>query len=264
MLGYINSRLRNRETVTYYYNRDQSKRIVPKEMVYGMYVLALAGQPNVSAMNYYKANAGQLSLDCKYLLAASYALAGDKKSFAAFLPANFNGEEAVTQSGGSFSSDIRDEALALDVLFDVDPNNAQIPLMARHVLDKLKTREWFSTQELAFGFVGLGKIARQAAGSSATADVRVDGRTVASMDANPVKLTTKDLRGTSGATPKVDLVTHGSGRVYYYWEAEGISASGTYKEEDNYLKVRKHFLRSLRPPHLGQITSSKMTSSSCR
>ncbi len=241
MIGYINSRLRNRETVTYYYNRDQSKRIVPKEMIYGLYVLALAGQPNVSAMNYYKANPSQLSLDCKYLLAASYALAGDKKSFAAFLPTQFSGEEAVTQSGGSFSSDIRDESLALDVLFDVDPDNAQIPVMARHVMDKLKTREWFTTQELAFGFVGLGKIARQAAGSNATADVRVDGRTVASMDANPVKLSTKDLRGNGGAVPKVDIATHGSGRLYYYWEAEGISASGTYKEEDNYLKVRKHF-----------------------
>jgi alpha-2-macroglobulin len=241
MLGYINSRLRNRETVTYYYNRDQSKRIVPKEMIYGLYVLALAGQPNVSAMNYYKANPSQLSLDCKYLLAASYALAGDKKSFAAFLPTEFSGEVSVTQSGGSFSSDIRDESLALDVLFDVDPNNVQVPVMARHVMDKLKTREWFTTQELAFGFVGLGKIARQAAGSNATADVRVDGRTVATMDANPVKLSTKDLRPNNGAVPKVDIATHGSGRLYYYWEAEGISASGTYKEEDNYLKVRKHF-----------------------
>jgi alpha-2-macroglobulin len=123
----------------------------------------------------------------------------------------------------------------------VDPNNVQIPVMARHVMDKLKTREWFTTQELAFGFVGLGKIARQAAGSNATADVRVDGRTVATMDANPVKLFTKDLRPGNGAVPKVDIATHGSGRLYFYWEAEGISASGTYKEEDNYLKVRKHF-----------------------
>jgi hypothetical protein len=251
MLGYINSRLRNRETVTYYYNRDQSKRIVPKEMIYGIYVLALAGQPNVSAMNYYKANANQLSLDCKYLLSASYALAGDKKSFSAFLPTQFSGEEAVTQTGGSFSSDIRDESLALDVLFDVDPDNAQIPVMARHVMDKLKTREWFTTQELAFGFVGLGKIARQAAGSTATGEVRVDGRTVASMDANPVKLSTKDLRGNGGAVPKVDIVTHGSGRLYYYWEAEGISASGTYKEEDNYLKVRKHFFDRFGRPLTG-------------
>ncbi|HEY4209373.1 MAG TPA: MG2 domain-containing protein, partial [Puia sp.] len=91
ILGYVNSRLKNREMVTYYYNRDQSRRIVPKEMIYGLYVLALGGQANIGAMNYYKANSSQLSLDCKYLLAAAFAQAGDKKSFREFLPAQFAG-----------------------------------------------------------------------------------------------------------------------------------------------------------------------------
>ena len=46
----------------------------------------------------------------------------------------------------------------------------------------------------------------------------------------------KALKGTN-----VEIVTKGSGRLYYFWEAEGISASGAYKEEDSYLKVRKRF-----------------------
>jgi uncharacterized protein YfaS (alpha-2-macroglobulin family) len=29
--------------------------------------------------------------------------------------------------------------------------------------------------------------------------------------------------------------------LYYYWQSEGISASGKYKEEDNYIRVRKRF-----------------------
>jgi uncharacterized protein YfaS (alpha-2-macroglobulin family) len=29
--------------------------------------------------------------------------------------------------------------------------------------------------------------------------------------------------------------------LYYFWQAEGISTSGAYKEEDSYLKVRKRF-----------------------
>jgi uncharacterized protein YfaS (alpha-2-macroglobulin family) len=257
MLGYINSRLKNRETITYYYNRDQNRKIVPKEVIYGLYVLALAGQPNVSVMNYYKASPALLALDCKYLLAAAYAQAGDKKSFREFLPSQFAGEESVAQTGGSYYSDIRDESLALDVLVDVDPGNPQIPVMAQHVKNKLKTRYWYSTQELAFSFLGLGKIARQAAGSTAMAEVRVDGRSVGVMDANgnPVNLSTKELRGAasgatsgsgtstgSGATAlRVEIATKGSGRLYYFWEAEGISATGAYKEEDSYLKVRKRF-----------------------
>ena len=54
---------------------------------------------------------------------------------------------------------------------------------------------------------------------------------------NSVRLTAKQLDGTG-----VEVTTAGSGRLYYYWQSEGISASGTYKEEDSYIKIRKKFL----------------------
>ncbi len=245
MLGYINNRLKNRETVMYWYNRTFNRKIAPEEVTYGLYVLALAGQPNVSVMNYYKANPSMLTLDCRYLLSAAYALAGDRRSFQQFLPASFSGEVANTMTGGSFASDIRDESLALDVLVDADPNNAQIPVMARHVVDKLKQRTWFSTQELAFSVLGLGKVARQEppALSSTTAEVEVDGKKIGTMDGNPLKLSTREIAGASasGNAPRVSITTQGNGKLYYFWETEGISATGSYKEEDSYLKVRKHF-----------------------
>ncbi len=236
MLGYINSRLRNRETISYIYNRDQNKKIAPKEVVYGLYVLALAGKPNVSVMNYYRSNPGLLSLDSKYLLAAAFAQAGDKKSFREFLPAQFAGEVSVAQTGGSFYSDIRDESIALEVLLDVDPQNVQIPVMAKQLSDMLNQRYWYSTQELAFSFLALGKIAHQAAGSNVTAEIRVDGRTVGTMNGALLLLTTQQLKGTNR-----EIVTKGTGRLYYFWQTEGISSTGAYKEEDSYLKVRKHF-----------------------
>ncbi len=236
MLGYINNRLKNRESVTFYYNRDQNRKIAPKEVIYGLYVLALAGRPNISVMNYYKANPAMLSLDGKYLLSAAYARAGDRNSFRQFLPSQFAGEESVAQTGGSFYSDIRDESIALDVLVDVDPNNSQIPLMARHVTDKLKQRSWYSTQELAFSFLALGKIAREAARSNISATVKVGDRTVATMSGADIRLTAAQLKGTD-----VQLSAKGNGKLYYFWQAEGISATGACKEEDNYLKIRRHF-----------------------
>ena len=253
MLGYINNRMKNRETVMYWYNRTFNRRIAPEEVTYGLYVLALAGQPNVSAMNYYKARPEMLSLDCRYMLAAAYALAGDRRSFQQFLPASFSGEEANTTTGGCFASDVRDESLALDVLVDADPGNPQIPVMARHVMDKLKQRTWFSTQELAFSVLGLGKVARQDAGSSVTADVEVDGRKIGTMDGNPLKLTTRQIAGAagSGGVPKVTIHTHGSGKLYYYWETEGISSTGAFKEEDSYLRVRKRFFDRFGRPLTG-------------
>jgi uncharacterized protein YfaS (alpha-2-macroglobulin family) len=236
MLSYIATRLKNKELIIYYYNRNENRKIAPKEIAYGLYVLALAGRSNISAMNYYKATPGILALDSKYLLAAAYASAGDKKSFNAMLPTSFSGEESVPQTGGSYYSDIRDEAIALNALIDVDPGNSQIGVMAKHVSDKLKTRYWLSTQERAFAFLALGKLARTASKSDVTADISVNGKMVGRVSNGQWKGTTATLKGTS-----VQIQTRGTGRLYYYWQSEGISATGRYKEEDNYIRVRKRF-----------------------
>jgi uncharacterized protein YfaS (alpha-2-macroglobulin family) len=236
ILNYINNQLKNKQTIVYYYNQNQNRKIAPKEVAYSLYVLALAGKPNVSAMNYYKANAGLLSLDCKYLLSVAYAIAGDKAKFRELLPSSFSGEVSVAQTGGSYYSDIRDEAIALNALVDVDPSNPQIPVMAKHVADKLKQRTWYSTQECSFSFLALGKMARAANKATVTADIKVNGKTIASASAGPIKLTAKQLGGTN-----IEIASKGEGRLYYYWQSEGISVSGTYKEEDNFIRVRRRF-----------------------
>ena len=236
LLSYINNKEKNKQTINYYYNRTQQKKIAPKEMIYGLYVLAMASRPNISVMNYYKANQQMLSLDCRYLLAATYALSGDKNSFRELLPTSFSGEVSVPQTGGSFYSDIRDEAIALNVLIDVDPANAQVPVMARHVAEKLKQRNWYSTQESAFSFLALGKLSRSSAKSTVTADIKVNGKVIAKVTDAPVHLGAKELGGL-----KIEIVTKGQGRLYYWWQSEGISYSGNYKEEDSYIKVRRKF-----------------------
>ncbi|HEU4573427.1 MAG TPA: MG2 domain-containing protein, partial [Chitinophagaceae bacterium] len=179
MLSYISNRLKNKELITYYYNRDQNRKIAPKEVAYGLYVLALAGRSNVPAMNYYKSNTAVLALDSRYLLSAAYATAGDNRSFRELLPSSFSGEESLTQTGGSYYSAVRDESIALNALIDVDPGNAQIPVMARHVSEKLKSKNWLSTQERAFAFLALGKLAKNANTSTAEADIRVNGKVLA-------------------------------------------------------------------------------------
>lgn len=236
ILNYLNNRLKNKETIVYYYNQSQNKKIAPKEVPYSLYVLALAGKPNVSAMNYYKSNPSLLSLDCKYLLSVAYAVAGDKAKFRELLPSSFSGEVSVAQTGGSFYSDIRDEAISLNALLDADPSNPQIPVMAKHVGDKLKQRQWYSTQECSFNFLALGKIARAANKATVSAEIKVGGKTVGKVEGGAVKLNAKQLGGTN-----VEIASKGEGRLYYYWQSEGISASGTVKEEDNYLKVRRRF-----------------------
>jgi alpha-2-macroglobulin len=198
--------------------------------------LSLASRPNVSAMNYYKANPEVLSLDSKYLLSVAYGISGDNKRSKELLPASFAGEVSVPQTGGSFYSPIRDEAISLNALIEGDPANNQIPVMAKHVADQLKQRSWYSTQECAFSFLALGKLARAANKSTVTGEIKVKGKTVAKFDGKDISLNAKQLGGNA-----VQLTTKGQGRLYYYWQSEGISIGGHYKEEDNYIKVRRQF-----------------------
>ncbi len=235
MLAYITNRLKTRETITYYYNRTQNKKIAPKEVAYSLYVLSVAGRSQVSAMNYYKANQQLLALDGKYLLSVAYAVSGDKRSYQSLLPASFSGEESVQQTGGSFYSALRDEAIALNALVDADPGNKQIPVMATHVAQRLKKETYLNTQERSFSFLALGKLARGAAKSTATAEVKVSGKTIAKIDGD-WKGDETLLKGNN-----IQLVTKGEGRLYYSWVAEGISATGNYVQEDNFIKVRRQF-----------------------
>ncbi|HEX8314398.1 MAG TPA: alpha-2-macroglobulin family protein, partial [Flavisolibacter sp.] len=236
MLNYLSNRLKTKETVNYYYNRDQQRKIAPKEVAYSLYVLSLANRPQASTMNYYKAAGPLLALDSRYLLSAAYAVAGDKRSFTALLPSSFSGEESIQQTGGSYYSALRDEAIALNALIDVDPGNGQIPQMVQHVSARLKSDRWLNTQERAFSFLALGKVARNAARSTVTADVRVAGKTVATVSDKDWKGSNELLKSSS-----IEIVTKGSGRLYYSWIAEGISTTGAYKQEDSYLKVRRQF-----------------------
>jgi alpha-2-macroglobulin len=234
--GYLISRLRNRELIPYYYNRIENKKIAPKEVAYSLYVLALANKKQVATMNYYKSQPAILALDSRYLLSAAYALSGDRAGSREILPTTFAGEESVTQTGGSYYSPVRDEAIALNAILDIDANNQQIPTMAKHVTDNLKQRTYLSTQERSFGFLALGKMLRSIGNTNISAEVKANGKTIASTDGKTLKLDAKQL-----GSGNIQIVTKGTGKLFYYWQTEGISSTGSYKEEDSYLKVRRNF-----------------------
>ncbi len=236
LMGYLKQRLREKKVITYYFNTNQRKEIAPKEVAYSLFVLALADQPDKATMNYYKSRQERLSLDSRYLLAAAYALIGDQKKADEVRPAAFQGEQSNRVFGGSFYSMIRDEAIALYSLLYYDPDNLQVPVMAKHISQYLKSRKWLNTQERVFSFLALGKIAEGAAASDIQATIKVDGQQAASFDNKDLTLKTNKLKG-----DQVEIAAEGEGVLYYFWDAEGISTDGSYRQEDSFLKVRKKF-----------------------
>ena len=220
------------------YNADGSisnRRIARREVVYSLYVLALAGKPNRAVMNFYKASPTLLTPDERYLLASTYAQVGDQSSFKTLLPKIYPNDRTVRETGGSLSSPVRNVALTLNSLIETDANNIQIPVLARLLSTQLKNTPYLNTQETAFATLALGKLARRAAQSTATATVLSNGQSVGTFSGADLVLT-KNLGQT------LALQTAGRGTLYYFAQREGLSASGKVAELDNFLRVRRTFL----------------------
>lgn len=236
LLRFLEEKLRNKKMYKYYFNRGNSKMIAAPEIPYSLYVLSLSGKTPKSTMNYYRSNINLLNNEGRFLLAAAYALGGDQSKLSELLLGNFSSEIADKDLSNNFTSGLRNEALALTVLLKVQPENKQISMMAKHIAEALKTQKYLSTQELAFSITALGKLAKQNTGNNISATVKIQGKTLGEMNNSSIKIPASKL-----TSNQIEITTKGSGKLYYFWEAEGISASGNVKEGDNYLKVRRTF-----------------------
>lgn len=231
---YLRSRLQKKETFVYYYNRNLSKEIASKEIFYSLYVLALVGDPQISTMNYYKANPKLMSIDSKYMLAAAYHLAGDRNKFAEILPGEFSGETSNKSFAGSFHSHIRDLGISLNCLLTAKPDHQQIPILARQLSKQMKGRRYMNTQERVFGFLALGKVAQKSNKSSANGTVIANGKEVANFNGQNLELDYHQIN-----SKEFTIEAEGEGELYYFWDMEGLSMNNEYEEKDNYLSIRK-------------------------
>lgn len=238
--GYLSKKVKERNYEGYgYYDRAaqyRARTIPAKTIFYSLYVLALANKPDFPTMNFYKANRDSLALDSRYLLASAYFLAGDKSSYRSLLPKAFDGEKAVNSFSGSFYSYVRDEAIALSALMDVEPENPQIGIMTKHLSEQLKNSRYLNTQENGMALVALGKIAKRAAASDAKAIISIGGKKIADFTGADV-IVTQDIAG-----KQVSIASSGTGTLYYFWDTEGLSADGSFPQEDSFLQVRRTFL----------------------
>ena len=237
---YLKSKVKTKETEKVYFanasNVIEKQVKVKREIIYSLYLLAINDRRDLTMMNYYKANHQQLTIDSKYMLALSYLAIGDTKSYLALLPDNFAGEKSERSLAGNFSSYVRDQALTLNCLLETDPDNAQIPNMARTLSQLIKGEKWLSTQERAFAFLALGKFAKRSTSTNVRATVFADGKELGVFSGADLVLNSNQLAG-----KKIEIRTEDKGQLYYFLELSGIKTGLRVKEEDSKLSVRRSY-----------------------
>ena len=244
-LSYLNTQVRKKSTYDYVVWSDNSKKVIKmakKEVLYALYVLALADNGDISTMNYYKARPHLTSSDGKYLLAGAYALMGKWASYHDALPKSFIPEKPYRMSGGNFDSEIRANAIKLNVLLEVDEKNKQVPVIVNYLAKRLN--QAYSTQERSFAFLALGKAASKKTNTELDVDVYSGKKKVGTFTGNGLTFDNDDL-----AEGDIKLKPKGSGEAFYFWSVEGVKINEPVKEEDNNMKIRRDYFdyRTKRP-----------------
>jgi uncharacterized protein YfaS (alpha-2-macroglobulin family) len=237
LLKYLSKKTTEQKTfdyVSYTPTGRTISKIAMKEIIYSLYVLALAGNGDISTMNYYKSRPHLVSADCKYLLAGSFALMGKWNSYYEVVPNSFEPIKPEKQTGGNFDSEIRANAIMLNVLLEVEPSSSQIPHIIKYLTQSAK--HMYSTQESAFAFLALGKAAKINADANVKVEIYADGSLLTLAENKDLTIDDKKLNN-----GKIMLKASGKGEVYYFWNTEGIKLNEKVKEEDSYVKIRRTF-----------------------
>jgi len=246
---------RNKETVDYRYyanSRTTIRRIADKSAVYALYVLAAAGQPETSVMNFYRTSRALLTTDTQYLLAGAFALSGDRKTYMEIMPAKFETEEAERTSGLWYDSPIRANAMILNVLLETDPNNPNIARYLDYLASSFDRYYWYSTQDAAFTLLGFGKAARMAGGGKLEGKLTVGEKKFSYAGGN--KKFDVDAFGKN-----VSISLSGAGRAFYSIVTEGIRKDGKVRIEDKNLRIRREFFdRNGSPVNLDGIRENSL------
>ena len=210
---------------------------------YASYVLAAAGQPDRGTMHYLKnRGASGLSDYSHFQLAGAFALSGELETALSMLPVSvslsFNSKgNPGWETGGTFNSPIRAQAIMLDVLAEVNENHPSIPMLVKSLSEAASDgNRWRTTQDNAFAFLALGKIMKKQTDRNYSGTLKLNGEHLADFDATETRYTDAAWDGA-----RIQLNIKGEGRCYYYWSAFGIQRDSFIEEYERELQVRRRY-----------------------
>lgn len=131
---------------------------------YRLYVLALAKRPEMAAMNKLR-SFEYLSVAAKWRLAAAYQLAGQGSTAKSLINGLPQTVEQYQQLGGTYGSNLRDEAMIMETLTLIGQKTQAAKLLLT-VAARLGENTWYSTQTTAYSLLAIAKFTGQSSPSN--------------------------------------------------------------------------------------------------
>ena len=219
---------------------------------YSLFVLSKAGRMKASWVRRLQEVKDDMPGYSRFHLASSLALLGDKDAVSDILGQGIPDTAVARERGDSLNSYVRQNAVALSIYMDIDPENEMTPVLVKRLENAMKDGSWGTTQDNAAALLALGKYARFVESQSAdySGAVKIGRELVSEFDdEEPVH-----IKNVALWDKKINVSVQGEGTAYYYWSVEGVPSSGKVEEKDKGIKVRRQlFTREGQPLDIDNI-----------
>ncbi len=205
---------------------------------YRLYTLALAQSPDLGAMNRLR-ESKYLTLVAKWRLAAAYKLAGQESVANEMIKGLSTDVPSYKELSYSYGSDIRDEAMILEVL--VLMNDAKSAGLAKLLADELNAKQYMSTQTTAYSLLALSKYL----GANKTNEVMnfnlaVNGKDEAVKNTK-IPVYKQDIN-TEGKKNNIKVSNNGTGLLYVKLVVTGVPVIGDQRSDNNNVNLYVRYL----------------------
>lgn len=212
------------------------------EQAYRLYTLALAGEPEMAAMNRLR-ESGNLNRQAKWRLAAAYALSGQTTVAKELIARESTEIEPYKGMYSTYGSRERDWAMMLETMIILG-DKLKAATHAKKISEALSSDMWMSTQSTAYCLMAISKFAviGNPSGKLQISFAMPGNKAVEVASDKPfVQIPVKgNLRDNSSVT----LVNKGQGIVFVRMIMEGIPETGSEKEFSNNLTINVDYYNS--------------------
>jgi len=127
------------------------------DQAYRLYTLALAGSPEIGAMNRMMER-GIVNHQAAYRLAAAYHLAGRADIASRLIDGRSKAVKPYKEMDGTYGSDVRDLAMILETLHMLGRTKEAFVMM-QDLAKRLGSDSWYSTQTTAYSLLAIARFA---------------------------------------------------------------------------------------------------------
>lgn len=217
------------------YSHHQSHQLT---QAYRLYVLALAGEPQLGAMNRLRSKSN-LTLQAQWRLAGAYAQAGKNRVALSIIQNLGTQVEPYRELSPTYGSRLRDQAMILETLTLLNKSALAADVM-QEVARQLGARSWYSTQTTAYALMA---IAKYSGGYAQNQNISYTWQ--AGKAGHKVEVTTpisKHTLAVNDLKQKVSVRNDSKQPLFITLSSSGIPASAPLSDQANNLGMQVDYL----------------------